>query len=78
MTIDVRSQDLTIRNKFRYVKKSCQVRVFQMDGSYYDDFTGMPIVYDSAGVTADPVEFSLNVTTDIEFIRDCVDKKRRV
>ena len=40
--------------------------------AYYYDFVGAPIWYDSAAVSNETTEFSINVTTDIEYIRNCV------
>jgi hypothetical protein len=73
-SIDIRSQDLTkSTNKFRYVKEELpKYEYFKWMEAYYDDFIGEPIWYDSACVSNDTTEFALNVTTDIQFIRDCV------
>lgn len=73
-SIDIRSQDLTkSTNKFRYVKEELpKYEYFKWMEAYYDDFIGDPIWYDSACVSNDTTEFALNVTTDIQFIRDCV------
>lgn len=73
-SIDIRTQDLTkSTNKFRYVKEELpKYEYFKWMEAYYNDFVGEPIWYDSACVSNDSTEFSLNVTTDIEFIRDCI------
>lgn len=73
-SIDIRAQDLTkSTNKFRYVKEELpKYEYFKWMEAYYEDFVGEPIWYDSACVSNDSTEFSLNVTTDIEFIRDCI------
>lgn len=73
-SIDTRGQDLMkSMNKFRFVSEEiAREEKFKWMESYYKDFTGLPIIYDSAAATADPTEFTLNVTTDIEFIRKCV------
>lgn len=73
-SIDIRAQDLTkSTNKFRYVKEELpKYEYFKWMEAYYNDFVGEPIWYDSACVSNDSTEFSLNVTTDIEFIRDCI------
>lgn len=72
--IDIRSQDLTqSTNKFRYVKEELpKYEYFKWMESYYDDFIGEPIWYDSPCVSNESTDFALNVTTDIQFIRDCV------
>ena len=72
--IDTRGQDLMIKmNKFRFTSEEiAKEERFKWMESYYEDFVGLPIVYDSAAATADPTEFALNVTTDIEYIRKCI------
>jgi hypothetical protein len=72
--IDIRAQDLTkSTNKFRYIKEELpKYEYFKWMEAYYDDFIGEPIWYDSACVSNESTDFALNVTTDIQFIRDCV------
>jgi hypothetical protein len=72
--IDTRGQDLMrSNNKFRFVHEEIvKEERFKWMEAYYDDFVGLPIVYDSPAATADPVEFALNVTTDIEYIRKAI------
>jgi hypothetical protein len=73
-SIDIRSQDLTqSTNKFRYIKEELpKYEYFKWMEAYYNDFVGDPIWYDSSCVSNETTEFALNITTDIEFIRDCV------
>jgi hypothetical protein len=73
--IDVRNQPLMVAmNKFHSTSEELpREEKFRWMEAYYDDFVGDPITYNSACATADPVEFSLPVTTDIKYVRRCID-----
>jgi len=77
--IDVRSSELAkSSNKFRYLSEEMpKFETFKWLEAGTEDFIGKPIWYDSACVSQDPdnntAELSLNVTTDIEFIKKCID-----
>lgn len=77
--IDVRSQDLMkSTNKFRYIKEELpKYEYFRWMEAYNEDFIGYPIWYDSSCVSNETTEFSLNVTTDIQFIRECITNDER-
>lgn len=76
--LDVRSSELAIAsNKFRFLNEEMpKYETFSWMEAGSEDFIGLPIWYDSNCVSHDPdnntSEFSLNVTTDIEFIRKCI------
>lgn len=77
--IDVRLQDLMqSTNKFRYVKEELpKYEYFRWMEANNEDFIGYPIWYDSSCVSNETTEFSLNVTTDIQFIKECIDNDER-
>lgn len=77
--IDVRSQDLMqSTNKFRYTKEELpKYEYFRWMEANNEDFIGYPIWYDSSCVSNETTEFSLNVTTDIQFIRECITNDER-
>ncbi len=75
--IDIRTQELAeASNKYRYIKESMpKYEKFSfMESNVY--FIGQPIWYDSDCVNQDSEtnisEFSFEVTTDIEYIEDCM------
>ncbi len=76
--LDIRTQDLTANtNKYRYTKEEIPKyeKFFAMEANN-KSFLGYPIWYDSACTNQDPAknvsEFKINVSTDIEYILDCV------
>lgn len=76
--LNVRSQKLTQgTNKYKYTNEQLpKYETFKWMEAESDDFIGTPIWYDSSCVNQDTdsntSEFALNVTTDIEFIQDCM------
>lgn len=77
--IDLRNQDLmTATNKYRYVnEKIPKYEVFKWMEANTTDFVGASIWYDSPAVNQDSdsntQSYEINVTTDLEYIRQCCD-----
>lgn len=76
--IDIRTQELTAStNKYRYIKEQIpKYEKFEMMESQRKCFIGKPIWYDSNCVNPDDsnntTEMKVDVTTDIEYIINCV------
>ena len=76
--LDIRTQEMTVStNKYKYLKEEMpKYEYFKWMEAENEDFVGLPIWYDSLCVNQDSgrnsTEFSLNVTTDIEYIQQCV------
>jgi hypothetical protein len=74
--VNTRTDALTIgKNKYSYESMKIPWReVFHFMESHYDDFVGMPIEYSGGCVSTEPtervVEYSIPVTTDIEWIEN--------
>lgn len=77
--IDIRTQEMAIKsNKYRYLKETMpKYEKFAMMEAKNLAFVGKPIWYDSACINPDinnnSTDFSVNITTDIEYILDCMD-----
>lgn len=76
---DIRNQKITKgTNKYRYLNESMpKYEKFTWMEAGHEDFIGNPIWYNSGCVNQDPtsntVEYNFNnITTDIQYIRDCV------
>lgn len=76
--LNVRNQKLTQgTNKYKYINEQLpKYETFKWMEAEAVDFIGAPIWYNSSCVNQDSEsntsEFALNVTTDIEFIQDCI------
>lgn len=77
-TLDIRTIEMAFStNKYRRITEEMpKYEYFKWMEAYNVDFVGEPIWYDSYCVNQDPdsnsTEFALPVTTDIQFIRDCI------
>jgi hypothetical protein len=77
--IDVRTSEMAASSsKFRFLNEEMpKYETFKWMEAESADFVGLPIWYDSDCVSQDPdnntSELSLNISTDIEFIKKCVD-----
>ena len=76
--LDIRTQEMTLAtNKYKYLKEIIpKYEHFNWMESKNDDFVGKPIWYDSQCVNQDhennKTEYIIDVTTDIEYLRDCI------
>lgn len=76
--LDIRTQEMvSSTNKYKYLKEEApKFEKFSWMEANNRDFVGEPIWYDSACVNQDSknntTKFSLNVTTDLDYIRDCI------
>jgi len=77
-TLDIRTEEMALStNKYRYLTEEMpKYEKFAWMEAYDDDFVGETIWYDSNCVNQDAesnsTEFALNVTTDIQYIREVV------
>ena len=76
--LDIRTQEMALStNKYKYLKEEMpKYEKYSWMEANNDDFVGNPIWYNSLCVNQDPKmntsEFYWNITTDIEYIRQCI------
>ena len=77
--IDLRTQEIALRsNKYRYIKEEMpKYERWHFMEAYDVNFVGLPIWYDAICVSQDAdsnvSEININVTTDLQYILDCID-----